>query len=200
MEDGLPAYSLYRSEDLPGSVLICPPSANRTRLVQSIKSRRTAMLTGWALNPGGNYRFQCDAALPLSDHADYSDLLKYVELVRTKRVLTLHGYANEFAEDLRRRGVEAWALGEDNQLELAVTLAMPGVPTPSDFVSTVADSCAFVRFVYVCAALSQVAGKLRKIELLSTYLRGLEPGDLNAASIYLTGHPFSQADGRVLQS
>ena len=80
MQDRLPPYSLYRSEDLPGSVLICPPSANRTRLVHSIKSRRTAMLTGWALNPGANYRFQCDAAFPLSDHADYSDLLKYVEL------------------------------------------------------------------------------------------------------------------------
>jgi DNA ligase 1 len=199
MQDRLPPYSLYRSEDLPGSVLICPPSANRTRLVQSIKSRRTAMLTGWALNPGANYRFQCDAAFPLSDHADYSDLLKYVELVRPQRVLTVHGYANEFAEDLRRRGVEAWALGEDNQLELAVTLAMPGLPTPSDFVSTVDDSCAFGRFVDVCEEISQVTGKLRKIELLSNYLRGLEPDDLKAASIYLTGHPFSQADGRVLQ-
>src|SRR5260221_8807929 len=177
MQDRLPPYSLYRSEDLPGSVLICPPSANRTRLDQSITSRLTAMLTGWALNPGANYRFQCDAAFPLSDHADYSDLLKYVELVRPKRVLTVHGYANEFAEDLRRRGVEAWALGEDNQLGLAVTLATPGVPTPSDFVSTVDDSCAFGRFVDVCAAISQVTGKLRKIELLSNYLRGLEPGD-----------------------
>jgi DNA ligase-1 len=199
VEDRLPPYSLYRSEDLPGSVLICPPNANRTRLVQSIKSRRTAMLTGWALNPGANYRFQCDAAFPLSDHADYSDLLQYVELVRPQRVFTLHGYANEFAEDLRRRGVEAWALGEDNQLELAVTLAMPEVPVARDFVSTADDRCAFGRFVAVCEAISQVTGKLQKIELLSNYLRSLEPDDLRAASIYLTGHPFSQADARVLQ-
>jgi DNA ligase-1 len=199
LQDRLPPYSLYRSEELPGSVLICPPSANRTRLVQSIKSRRTAMLTGWALNPGANYRFQCDAAFPLSDHADYSDLLKYVELVRPQRVFTLHGYANEFAEDLRRRGVEAWALGEDNQLELPVTLAMPEVPVGRDFVSTLDDRCAFGRLVTVCEAISQVTGKLRKIELLSNYLRTLEPDDLRAASIYLTGHPFSQADARVLQ-
>jgi len=111
----------------------------------------------------------------------------------------VHGYANEFAEDLRRRGVEAWALGEENQLELPVTLAMPGAPTPSDFVSTVDDSCEFGRFVDVCEAISQVTGKLRKIELLSNYLGGLEPDDLKTASTYLTGHPFSQADGRVLQ-
>jgi len=199
VQDRLPPYSLYRPEELPGSVLICPPSANRTRLIQNIKSRRTAMLTGWALNPGANFRFQCDAAFPLSDHADYSDLLQYVELVRPQRVFTLHGYANEFAEDLRRRGVEAWALGEDNQLELAVTLAIPEVPITNDSVSTADDRCAFGRLVAVCEAISQVTGKLRKIELLSNYLRSLEPDDLRAASIYLTGHPFAQADARVLQ-
>jgi DNA ligase-1 len=200
LQDRLPPYSLFRPEDLPGSVFICPPSANRTKLVQRIKSRRTAMLTGWALNPGANHRFQCDAAFPLSDHADYSDLLKYVELVQPHRVFTLHGYANEFAEDLRRRGVEAWALGEDNQLELAVTLTMPEMPAPSSvFASTLGDNCEFGRFVDVCEAISQVTGKLRKIELLSNYLRSLEPDDLRAASVYLTGHPFSRADGRVLQ-
>jgi DNA ligase-1 len=199
LQDRLPPYSLYRPQDLPGSVLICPPGAIRTRLVQSIKSRRTAMLTGWALNPGANYRFQCDAAFPLSDHADYSDLLKYVELVQPQRVFTLHGYAHEFAEDLRRRGLEAWALGEDNQLELAVTLSVPEVPAPSDFVSSGDDSGQFGRLVEVCEAISQASGKLQKIDILSNYLRNLEPNDLKAASIYLTGHAFSQADARVLQ-
>jgi DNA ligase 1 len=199
LQDRLPPYSLYRPQDLPGSVLICPPSANRTRLVQSIKARKTAMLTGWALNPGANYRFQCDAAFPLSDHADYSDLLKYVDLVQPQRVFTLHGYAHEFAEDLRRRGVEAWALGEDNQLELAVTLSVPELPVPADFATIADNSCAFGRFVEVCEAISQVTGKLQKVDILSGYLSSLEPDDLKAASIYLTGHAFSQADARVLQ-
>jgi DNA ligase 1 len=199
LQDRLPPYSLFRREDLPGSVFICPPSANRTKLVQSIRSRRTAMLTGWALNPGANHRFQCDVAFPLSDHADYLDLLKYVELVQPKRVFTLHGYATEFAEELRRRGVEAWALGADNQLELSVTVPTPEMPAPAVFDAAVDGNCEFGRFVDVCEAISQVTGKLRKIELLSNYLRSLDPDDLRAASVYLTGHPFPQADGRVLQ-
>jgi len=33
-------------------------------------------------------------------------------------VLTLHGYAQEFARDLRRLGIEAWALTGPNQMEL----------------------------------------------------------------------------------
>src|SRR4029078_12158442 len=85
-----------------------------------IKNRRTAVLTGWALDPGATYRYQVDAAFPLTDHADYPDLLRYVELVNPQRVLTLHGFAAAFARDLRARGVEAWALSETNQLELTL--------------------------------------------------------------------------------
>ena len=44
--------------------------------------------------------------------------LRYVDLVQPKRVLTLHGFAGAFAADLRARGVEAWALTEQNQLDL----------------------------------------------------------------------------------
>jgi Cft2 family RNA processing exonuclease len=64
------------------------------------------------------YQFRCDAAFPLSDHADYDELLECVERVQPKRVYTVHGFVEEFAADLRRRGVEAWALGGGNQLEL----------------------------------------------------------------------------------
>ena len=79
--------------------------------------RRTAVITGWAMDPGAIYRYQCDAAFPLSDHADFPDLLRFVEAVQPQRVLTLHGFAQDFARTLRERGIEAWAIGEDNQLE-----------------------------------------------------------------------------------
>src|SRR6185312_3696884 len=81
----------------------------------------------WALDPGATYRYQCDAAFPLSDHADYTDLVRYVELVQPRRVLTLHGFAAAFAADLRERGVEAWALSEENQLELSLLGAKASV-------------------------------------------------------------------------
>ena len=73
------------------------------------------------MDPGAIYRYQCDAAFPLSDHADHPDLLRFVEAVQPRRVLTLHGFATEFALTLRERGIEAWAIGEDNQLELAIS-------------------------------------------------------------------------------
>jgi len=118
-------YVRYEAGEVAGKVLVCPPSANRTLMVTRIKNRRTAVLTGWALDPGATYRYQCDAAFPLSDHADYTDLVRYVELVQPRRVLTLHGFAAAFAADLRERGFEAWALSEENQLELSLPTSKP---------------------------------------------------------------------------
>src|SRR3989440_10233239 len=89
-------------------------------MLDNISRKRVAMISGWAVDPNAVYRYQVDAAFPLSDHADYDDLVRYVDLVQPKRVLTLHGFAAEFARDLRDRGVEAWALTEENQMELAL--------------------------------------------------------------------------------
>src|SRR3954466_16357116 len=108
-------YERYDANDVAGKVLICPPSTNRSRMLDKIPEKRVAMISGWAVDPNAIYRYQVDAAFPLSDHADYTDLVRYVELVKPKRVLTLHGFAAEFARDLRERGIEAWALSEENQ-------------------------------------------------------------------------------------
>src|SRR4051812_34800010 len=111
-------YERYNASDVAGKVLICPPNVTRSRMLEKIKKKRVAMITGWAVDPNAIYRYQVDAAFPLSDHADYTDLIRYVELVKPERVLTLHGFAAEFARDLRERGIEAWALSEENQMEL----------------------------------------------------------------------------------
>src|SRR5438552_6144987 len=125
-------YVRYKANDVAGKVLICPPSANRSRMLEKIAQKRVAMISGWAVDPAAIYRYQVDAAFPLSDHADYTDLLRYVELVQPQRVLTLHGFAAEFARDLRDRGYEAWALNEQNQLELTLgtfrATAFPAMP------------------------------------------------------------------------
>src|SRR5216110_4026402 len=111
-------YMRYNPNDVTGKVLICPPSANRSRMLERIPNKRVAMISGWAVDPNAVYRYQVDAAFPLSDHADYTDLLRYVDFVRPRRVFTLHGFASEFARDLRERGIEAWALNEENQMDL----------------------------------------------------------------------------------
>lgn len=115
---GLPNVELLGPEGPgPGEVVVAPPHLARTSPILRIRKRRTAMLTGWAID--GRHGFRgADAAFPLSDHADFPSLLRYAKATGAGRVLTIHGYARELAAALRREGVRAEPLVEREQLEL----------------------------------------------------------------------------------
>jgi DNA ligase-1 len=194
-----PPYTEFEAANAAGHVLICPPSANGSRMMRSLRRCRVAALTGWAMDPGAVHRLQVDAAFPLSDHADYSDLVHYVEAVRPDRVLTLHGFAAEFARDLRGRGVEAWALTGPNQLEF--TISMPASPTAPSFSpdpDRPAEEFGFNGFYQVCQAVRGSTGKLEKVRRLAEYLRSLEATELPLAAVWLTGRPLAQRDPHPL--
>jgi len=101
-----------------GRVVICPPQGRSNPLLSGLTRKRTALLSGWAADKGAKYRFQADEAFPLSDHADFSELLAYVARVEPKKVYTDHGYAADLASHLRRQGLDAQALGVAEQMEL----------------------------------------------------------------------------------
>ena len=194
-------YERYDANSVNGKVLICPPSANRSRMLEKIPRKRVAMISGWAVHPNAVYRYQVDAAFPLSDHADYSDLLRYVELVKPKRVLTLHGFAAEFARDLRDRGVEAWALSQQNQLELTLGTFRAGAASVIEPMKTAEPiESDFRAFAEIGEQIAATAAKLEKIRLLADYLRTLEAAQLPIAATYFTGKAFAQSDPRTLQT
>jgi len=193
----------YDANDVAGKVLICPPSANRSRMLEGIPRKRVAMISGWAVDPNAIYRYQVDAAFPLSDHADYTDLLRYVELVKPERVLTLHGFAAEFARDLRERGIEAWALSEENQMELTLGKSERGIVhdvQPDAAHRAAATGSEFHVFATVGEAIAATPAKLEKVRLLAEYLRALNAAQLAIATTYFTGKPFPQNDLRTVQA
>lgn len=100
-------------------VVLAPPGAALEAL-RKHQTIRLAVVTGWALDAGCRYRYRADAAFPLSDHADYPELLEFVRQVAPERIYTLHGFAGEFATQLRRLGYDARALTEVDQFELAL--------------------------------------------------------------------------------
>ena len=208
-------YERYRADAVAGKVLICPPSANRSRMLERIKKKRVAMISGWAVEPNAIYRYQVDAAFALSDHADYADLMRYLELVQPQRVLTLHGFAADFARDLRDSGIEAWPLTEQSQLELTLRSAAPpgggrtsppgGVVSAPRTSLTTNESGAVVvsqfrLFAELGEQIAAAPAKLEKISLLASYLRTLPPEQLRVAAIFLTGKAFAQSDQRTLQT
>jgi len=198
-------YVRYNKNDVAGKVLICPPSAGRSPMIAKIARRRVAIITGWAIEPNAVYRYQVDAAFPLSDHADYNDLVRYVDLVKPKRVLTLHGFAAEFARDLRERGIEAWALSEENQMELkipksiVVAAVTGGKIDKFSMRTSSATTSEFLAFANVGETIAATPAKLEKIRLLAEYLHTLNREQLPIVTTYFTGRAFAQSDLRTLQ-
>ena len=215
-----PAHRPFALSEVAGHVVVCPPQANQSSWLRKIKPRRTAAITGWASDPAAIYRYQCDAAFPLSDHADYADLLRFVELVQPKRVLTVHGSTEEFARTLRERGIEAWALGKDNQLEIAMaelnrgpvrkSVAVGTTPEATDAgqagsqptaigpVAATFDANESLAFADVAEKIGATTRKLEKVALLKSYFATLTPEALGPAAVAFTGKPFPSADGRTL--
>ncbi len=101
----------------PGEVVVCPPHLARSPAMQGVRRRRTAILTGWAID-GGRFFRGVDAAFPLSDHADFPSLVRYAKATGAARVFTVHGHEDELAAALRKERVRAEPLREHLQLEL----------------------------------------------------------------------------------
>jgi DNA ligase-1 len=199
-----PAYRAFTLTEVEGHVVVCPPQANQSAWLRKIKPRRTAAITGWATDPAAIYRYQSDAAFPLSDHADYADLLRFVELVQPKRVYTVHGHVEEFARTLRDRGIEAWALGFDNQLEISMAelnrqpLARPPAGSMAKPEPATLDPDESLAFASTAEKIGATTRKLEKVDLLKSYFAALPPAALAPAAVSFTGRPFPSSDGRTL--
>jgi Cft2 family RNA processing exonuclease len=100
--------SLASVERLKGKVVLCPPHLKKT-VTPPLGRCRTAMLSGWAIDPRARYRYGVDEMIGLSDHADFGELMEYVARARPKVVYTVHG-DNTFSGYLRREGIEAYHL------------------------------------------------------------------------------------------
>jgi Cft2 family RNA processing exonuclease len=179
----VPPHREYTAGEVRGHVVLCPPQSRASPFLRRLGACRTAVVTGWALDPGAIHRHQCDAAFPLSDHADFDDLLRFVEEVNPRRVYTLHGFARDFASTLRERGIEAWALSEENQLDLSLgpaasaasaaiaSAAKPAVEPAAPSEPT--DPLAFARFAAVADKIAAQTRRHAKVALLADYLTTL---------------------------
>jgi Cft2 family RNA processing exonuclease len=109
--------ALYRGEPLAGhAVITLPRGMNGFRLA---KLGRTVSIatTGWAVDASTKYRWGVDHALPLSDHADYDQLLEAVRIVAPREVYCTHG-PDEFVDHLRDLGFNAHPLNPPAQRRL----------------------------------------------------------------------------------
>lgn len=115
----LPPFQKYQPGQKLDGVLLCASGCRKSGWFENLGRIRTAYISGWAIDRGAAWRFRSDVAFALSDHADYDDLWEYVRLTGAQSVYTMHGFADEFAGDLRRKGYWAEPLREPSlQLSL----------------------------------------------------------------------------------
>ncbi|HEX8128725.1 MAG TPA: MBL fold metallo-hydrolase [Pyrinomonadaceae bacterium] len=100
-------YEKYDREHLKGRVLIAPPGCRKQPMLLNIERRYLIMLTGWAMSRSAPYMYKgVDLILPLSDHADYDDLVRLARETGAERIITMHGEP-KFAASLRELGLNA---------------------------------------------------------------------------------------------
>ncbi len=98
----------------PGHVLVVPPGTPR---LENVNREIRIAVTGWAVNSQARYRLGVDHAVPLSDHADYDELLEAVRRVSPRQVYCTHG-PESFVNRLHEAGFDARPLGRATQRRL----------------------------------------------------------------------------------
>ncbi len=97
--------SAFNGEWPEGSVALFPPGKGSSAL-KGYRGKRVMELSGWAASDSRKWRSWADVSLPFSDHADFNELVSYVETVQPKQVYTVYGFP-ELAATLRARGYPA---------------------------------------------------------------------------------------------
>jgi Cft2 family RNA processing exonuclease len=96
-----------------GAVAVVPPPWQRVAPLAGLKKAVHIGVTGWAMDSQHALARTFDHVVPLSDHADYAELMECIDRVAPTVIYCTHGPAS-FVAHLRHKGYNAFAL-EDCQ-------------------------------------------------------------------------------------
>jgi len=105
----LGAFELCSGPPPEDAVVVAPPRRQKGAALTGLRRPVSIGVTGWAIDPAWRWRLGVDYAIPLSDHADFDELIECVQRVQPEVVYCTHGPA-EFVDCLRERGFNAHPL------------------------------------------------------------------------------------------
>ncbi|NPD90088.1 MAG: hypothetical protein HGN29_15355 [Asgard group archaeon] len=101
-------------------ILFAPLKSGRDKFYSYLKEKYGVKLfafSGWGISKNYRYRMGVDHGIPISDHADFSELIEICEKCDPKQIFTVYGHTTRFAAELRRRGFTAYPLSKQTILD-----------------------------------------------------------------------------------
>lgn len=97
-------YKELKGEPKKPFIIIGYTASNEIRIAIKKFGAIPIKFTGWALLKGNS------RDIPISDHADFYDLLRLVDRVNPEKIYVAYGFTNRFAKILKNLGYDAEAL------------------------------------------------------------------------------------------
>jgi putative mRNA 3-end processing factor len=110
-------FAEFDGRSLQGHAVVTLPRGCKGFRLPGMGPTVSFAVSGWAADPSTRFRLGVDYALPLSDHADFNQLVETVRRVNPREVYCTHGPA-EFADHLCGLGFNAYPLHPPPQRRL----------------------------------------------------------------------------------
>jgi Cft2 family RNA processing exonuclease len=110
-------FAEFDGRRLEGHAVVTLPRGCRDYRLPGLERTVSIAVTGWAADDSAKYRLGVDYALPLSDHADYDQLIETVRQVEPREIFCTHGPV-EFVDHLCDLGFNAYSLHPPAQRRL----------------------------------------------------------------------------------
>ena len=97
--------------------MIAPMMSSKNKFIQDMKSKYGAVtigFSGWAQSSRFSFGRRTDYSITMSDHCDYNELVEMVVQSGAEHVYTIHGFVDEFAQNLKKMGINAQPLLENS--------------------------------------------------------------------------------------
>lgn len=107
----------YAGRPLAGHAVVTLPKGVKRFRLQGLGETVSIGVSGWAMDPSTRHRLGVDHALPLSDHADFDQLMRLPEVVQPEVIYCTHG-PHRFEQRLHAAGYDAHPLIAEPQRRL----------------------------------------------------------------------------------
>lgn len=96
--------------DVGGALVVAPSSALRSPWLRQFGNISTAFMSGWMLLRSARRRYSVDRGFPISDHADWDELLAAIAATEAETVWVTHGSSDVLVRWLCEQGRDARTL------------------------------------------------------------------------------------------